>query len=126
MCGVVAIYADDSTLYSNCDQVSDMWQQLELASELESDLQDTVDWGRKWLVDFNARKTQLVSFDRSNNTGAIDVEIDGSVLEEKSSFKVLALTFSSKLDWGSYITSIAKTASRKIKSLDLIYEVSFS
>ena len=103
-----------------------MWQQLELASELESDLQDTVDWGRKWLVDFNARKTQLVSFDRSNNTGAIDVEIDGSVLEEKSSFKVLALTFSSKLDWGSYITSIAKTASRKIKSLDLIYEVSFS
>ena len=28
------------------------WQQLELASELESDLQDTVDWGKKWLVDF--------------------------------------------------------------------------
>ena len=24
---------------------------------------DTVDWGRKWLVDFNARKTQLVSSD---------------------------------------------------------------
>ena len=47
-------------------------QQLELASELESDLQDTVNWGRKWLVDYNAGKTQLVSFDRSNNTGAID------------------------------------------------------
>ena len=30
---------------------------LELASELESDLQDTVDWGRKWLLDFNAGKT---------------------------------------------------------------------
>ena len=39
--------------------------------------------GRKGLLDFNARKTQLVSFDRSNNTGAIDVKIDGSVLEEK-------------------------------------------
>ena len=38
---------------------------LELASELESDLQDTVDWGRMWLVDFNAGKTQLVSFDGS-------------------------------------------------------------
>ena len=34
----VAIYADDTTLYSKCDQASDMWQQLELASELESDL----------------------------------------------------------------------------------------
>ena len=46
-----------------CDQASDLWQQPELASELESDLQDTVDWGKKWLVHFNARKTQLVSFD---------------------------------------------------------------
>ena len=81
-----------------------------MASELESDLQDTVDWGRKWLVDFNAGKIQLVSFDWSNNTGAIDVKMDGSALEEKSSFKMLGLTFSSKLDWGSYIVSIAKTA----------------
>ena len=65
----IAIYADDTTLYSKCDQASDLWQQLELASEPESDLQDTVDWGRKWLVDFNACKTQLVSFDWSKNTG---------------------------------------------------------
>ena len=33
---------------------------IELASELESDLRDTLDWGKKWLVDFNAGKTQLV------------------------------------------------------------------
>ena len=82
----IAIYADDTTLYSKCDQASDLWQQLELASELESDLQDTVDWGKKWLVDFNAGKTQLVSFDWSNNTGAIDVKMYGSILEEKIIF----------------------------------------
>ena len=110
----IAIYADDTTLYSKCNQASDLWKQLELASELESDLLDTVDWGRKWLVDFNAGKTQLVSFDWSKNTGAIDVKMDGSVLEEKTSFKMLGLTFSSRLDWGSYIVSIAKTASEKI------------
>ena len=34
-------------IYSKCDQ----------ASDLESDLQDTVDCGKKWLVDFNAAKT---------------------------------------------------------------------
>ena len=55
-------------------------------------------WGRKWLVDFNAGITELVSFDQSNNTGAIDLKMDGSVLEEKSSFEMLGLTFSSKLD----------------------------
>ena len=38
------------------------------------------------------------------------MKMDGSALEEKSSFKMLGLTFSSKLDWGSYIVSIAKTA----------------
>ena len=76
-----------------------------------------MDWGRKWLVDFNAGRTQLVSLDRSNNTDAIDVKMNGSVLEEKSSFKMLGLTFSSKLDWGSYIISIAKTASKKIEAL---------
>ena len=81
----IAIYADGTTLYSKCDQASNLWQQLELASELESDLRETVDWARKRLDDFNARKTQLVSFDWPNNTGAIDVKMDGSVLEEKSS-----------------------------------------
>ena len=88
-----------------------------MASELEPDLRDAVDWGKKWLDDFMAGKTQLVSFDWFNNNGSIDVKMDGSVLEEKSSFKMLWLTFSSNLDWGSYITSIAKTASKKIGAL---------
>ena len=106
----IAIYANDTTLYSTCNQASGLWQQLEFASELETDLQDNVDSGKKWLVDFGARETQLVSFDWSINNGSIDVKMDWSVLEEKSSFKMLGLTFSYKLDWGSYIISIAKTA----------------
>ena len=76
-----------------------------------------MDLGRKWLVDFNVGKTQLLSFDQSNNTCAIDVKMHGSVLEEKSSFKMLGFTFSCKLDWDSYIISIAKTASKKIEAL---------
>ena len=69
----------------------------------------------KWLVDSNAGKTQLILFDRSNNTGATDVKMDGSVLEENLSFKMLAFSF--KLDWGSYIISNAKTASKIIGAL---------
>ena len=37
ICNIV-IYADDNTLYSKCDQASDLWQQLELTSELKSDI----------------------------------------------------------------------------------------
>ena len=42
-----------------------------MASEFESDLLDTLDLGKKWLVDFNAGKTQLVLFNQSNNYGTI-------------------------------------------------------
>ena len=59
---------------------------------------ETLDLAKKWLVDFSAGKTHLVSFHRSNNNGSIDVKMDGSVQEEKSSFKMLGLTFFSKLN----------------------------
>ena len=72
-----------------------MWQQLELAPELESDLQDTGDCDRKCLLDFNPPKTQLGLFDWSHNFGVVDLKMDGSVLEEKSSFKMLGLSFPS-------------------------------
>ena len=101
----IAIYEGDTTVYSKCDQVSNLWQLVELKSEIESDLQDTVDLGWKWHVDFNAGKTQLVLFDQSNNIGVIDVKMGWSVRR---------LTYFSRLDWGSYIISVAKTGSKKI------------
>ena len=73
-----------------------------------------MDWGKKRLVDFNAGKSQVVLFDQSNSNSSIDVKMDGPVLKEKVSFKMLESTFSSKLDWDSYIISITKTASKKI------------
>ena len=68
-----------------------------MASEIESDLRNTVDWGRKWLV--------------------------WSDIDEILSFEMLELTFSYKLDWGSYIIFIAKTASKKIGAL--IHSIKF-
>ena len=58
----IAIYVIGFTLYSKCDQASDLWQLLELASEFESYIQNTADLGRKWFVDFNARKINATSF----------------------------------------------------------------
>ena len=111
----IPIYADDTTLYSKCDQASNLWQQLELVSEFESDLRDTVDWGRKWLADFNTGKTQLVLLVCSNSTSLIDVKMDGSVLNEKSSLKMLWLNYSSELDT---LTSslLLKLPPRKLES----------
>ena len=109
-----------SMLKIECDQASDLWQQLELASEVASDLWGTVDQGKKRLIDFNAGKTQLVSFDQTNNIVSIDVEMDEPVLEEKSSFTMRGLTSSSKLDSGYYIVCIAETASGKTGALKVV------
>ena len=74
-----------------------------------------MDWGKKWLVDFSARKSQLVLFDWSNNTGSINVKMDGSASVEKSSLKCCGRR-DSKLDCGSCTISIAKAASKKIRA----------
>ena len=65
---------------------------------------------------FQCWSNELVLFDHCNDTGSIDVKMNGSIFEEKSSFMMLWLTFSSKLDWGSYILA-AETASNKIGAL---------
>ena len=88
-----------------------------MVPELEYDLQDTVDWVGIGLLIPMLENTQLVSFDWSNNNGAVDVKMDGSDFEEKLSCKMLGLTFSSKLDWDSYIISNAKIAFKKIGAL---------
>ena len=76
----------------------------------------TLDWHRKCLNDFKAENNHLISLDWPYNSGAIDVKIAGTVVEEKLSFKVLGLSHSSKLDQGFYILSIVKTASIEIQA----------
>ena len=79
----IAVSADDATFYCAYDQPSNLCHQLALASQLESDLSNTVDWTRKWLVDFDSEKIQLLEFYQSNNSGAIVVKMYGSSLEKK-------------------------------------------
>ena len=81
------IYAEDPT-HSSLSVIKHLIcskQQLEMVPELEFALRDTPDWRGKWLVDFNARKTQLVLFDQSNNPSANGMKMDGSSLEKKLS-----------------------------------------
>ena len=102
-------------LYSKCNQAFNLWQQLELASELDSDLQDTVNWGRKRLVDFNAGKTELVLFDWSNYTAAIDVKMLCLFLRKNHFLRCWGCL--SVLDWiGDLILSLLlKLSLRKLE-----------
>ena len=70
------------------------------------------------------QKTQLLSFDWSNNTGAVDVRMDGSVLEE-TYCKILVMD--SLLNWTGALTLslFLKLDPRKLEP-DSFYELYFS
>ena len=102
--------------YFKCDCASNFWQQVELASVIESDLGDDVEFHKKWLVDFYAGETLHVSFDFNFNYGVIDLKMHVSLLGEKTYFKIIKdCLFLHKVGWGFYIVSIAtKLDSKKI------------
>ena len=99
----IAISIDDTTFYSKFDWTSDLWQQLELVSETESDFQDTVGWSRNWLV-FHLT---------SQITGVINVKVDASVFDEFF-----------PLDWTGLLVSITTTASKEIGILTFFFHSS--
>ena len=67
----IAIYADDTTIFSKCEQASDLQQQLELASQLESDLETLLVGARSGLLISILGKSQFVSSDQCNNFGTV-------------------------------------------------------
>ena len=77
---------------------------------------ETLGCARKCFVDFNAGRTKFVSFDQCNNTGDFDMKMDESVLEEKSYFKMLGLTFSYKLNGVFTLSLLLKLPPRRLKS----------
>ena len=69
-----------------------------MVSELKSALQD-ISAGNGFFISV-PQKLNLFQL-KSSNRGTTNVKVNGSELQEKSSFKMLRLHFSSKLDWGS-------------------------
>ena len=113
---LVSIYADDTTLYGSTSvSVSDQ----KLATDLSDDLEHVVQWGKTWLVSFNASKTKLVSFHHhQTDPGFHPVVMDASTLSESVHLdRLLGLKLTQDLKWNSYISSIASEASKMIGSL---------
>ena len=114
----LAIYADDTTVYSCLGKTNDVFDKVEMAAELEVDLRTVVEWGDKWLVTFNSSKTKLLSINRFKPDPFISAfryhQMNGAELPENSHFRLLGLTFSNDFSWNNYIESIAKTAAMKL------------
>jgi len=113
----LAIYADDTTIYSPLESSVDLFDRVELAGELELDLRTVVEWGEKWLVSFNAAKTKLLSVNRFKEPFLPSVSMNGLQLPESDHAKLLGLTLTNTFSWNQYIEDIARAAARKVGSL---------
>ena len=112
---LVDIYADDSTLYkSTSSDVDDPT----VASDISSDLEQVVQWGKRWFVSFNAPKTKLGSFHHKRNSPSFSsIQMDGSTLKEAPCLeRLLGLKLTLDLRWNSYILSVAKETSKMVGS----------
>ena len=100
------LYINDFSDVIGIYQVSNQWQQLDVI------------YRTLWT---GAESALLISILEKFNwfclTSAIDVRMYGLVIVEKSAFRIMGLTFSSILDWGSYFIPIAKIAFKKIGTL---------
>lgn len=83
----------------------------------------TLDWSRHFVIDFREIATCFIPCFESDC--ATDVKINGSVASENSYFKMQRLPFSSKLDWVTFVASIAKSTSKKIGTLSLFLRLCF-
>ena len=74
----IGIYADDTTVHSSI-QTFDFFDMLEMTAELEEDLRCIVEWDEKWLVSFNATKTNFLSFNRNRESSLIPLKMNDRV-----------------------------------------------
>ena len=112
---MVDIYADDTTIYRCTSKNVD---DEKVASDLSSDLENVVEWGKTWHVSFNPSKTKLVTFHHKRGIVQFNpVQMDQVVLENSPCLeRLLGLKLTPDLKWNSYILSVAKEAGRMVGS----------
>ena len=109
----IAIYADDTTIFSKCEQASDLQQQLELASQLESDLETLLAGARSGLLISIWEKVNLFRLTNVITLVLFKWKLMGLFLKKNHLLRRWGCFF--LLNWiGAYIISIAKTNSKKI------------
>ena len=106
-------YADDATLAACIDSPN---LRSHVADSLNRDLARINDWCKLWGMKLNPKKTQsmIISRSRTPNPPHSELRIDGAVLAICNAFKILGLTFDSKLTFEKHIRNVASGISQKI------------
>ena len=113
-------YADDTTLHASSSFRSPPSAQVRsisrttLCASLNSNLDTIYSWGGRNLVNLNSRKTQFLPISLSTTPSDFDITFDDSLLDPLNSINILGIIVTSNLSWQSHVSTIAKSASKKL------------
>ena len=105
----MSMFVDDTTLSETinsnkkCDSVYNM---------LCDDIRKVEDWADKWLVCFNAKKTQQITISRKAMKDTNNVKFLGETLKDEDSIKLLGVNITNTLDWNYHVNKIASNSGR--------------
>ena len=105
------MFADDTTLSAI---VPDIKSRKATAESLNADLQEIEAWANKWMVKFNAKKTQLPHIRRKASADVSVINFCFETFNQADFIKLVGIKISMNLDWSTHVESIAKTAGRSL------------
>ncbi len=110
----IHIFADDTCLYNTIH--NDMSYQV-----IQQDLNKISDWGKRWLVTFNAEKTDCMIFSRKRKklpNHALTLHKKTIKVVEKH--KHLGIVFSNDLSWSKHVDYVIDKVSNRLNALKSI------
>jgi hypothetical protein len=101
------LFADDSIIYREINTPSD-------AIILQQDLNKLEEWANTWQMSFNTSKCTVMTITNKRNPLPAIYSLNQCALSKVTKQDYLGVTISSKLQWSSHVSKIAKSASTKL------------
>ena len=106
------LFADDTMLYLTVEDP------IISARLLNDDLRKIDKWSKKWLVTFNPKKSESITFSlKSNNVNHPSLYLDSEPIQEVTHHTHLGLTINSNGKWDNHISSIVAIANYSMNAL---------
>ena len=109
--GQVSFFADDTTISAI---IPNEKSRKCVIDALCNDLENVESWAEKWLVKFNAKKTQLMTISRKTNKDDSKISFLGHTLTEVNSIKLLGIHITTTLDWSYHVNKVANRAGQQL------------
>ena len=103
----INLFADDSCIYYS-------YKNRENGAKLiNADLDRITEWSEKWLVDFNACKTEsLLISNKKNKQRNPNLFMNDNIITEVKCHKHLGITLTSDLSWKTHIEEVCNKAKK--------------